>query len=66
MCQCTPEIRTPFCGRPGCRLPAQETTPVPQDRETQAQVARIIFERIAAGEDVSVEQRANLILFLSK
>lgn len=21
MCQCTPEIRTPFCGRPGCKWP---------------------------------------------
>jgi hypothetical protein len=22
MCQCTPEIRTPFCGKPGCEWPA--------------------------------------------
>jgi hypothetical protein len=29
MCQCTPEIRTPFCGKPGCEWPATEwpTTP---------------------------------------
>jgi hypothetical protein len=25
MCQCTPEIRTPFCGKPGCEWPKQET-----------------------------------------
>ncbi len=24
MCQCTPEIRTPFCGKPGCEWPEQE------------------------------------------
>jgi hypothetical protein len=23
MCQCTPEIKTPFCGRPGCEWPPQ-------------------------------------------
>ena len=23
MCQCTPTIRTPFCGKPGCEWPAQ-------------------------------------------
>jgi hypothetical protein len=21
MCRCTPEIRTPFCGKPGCEWP---------------------------------------------
>ncbi len=21
MCKCTPEIRTPFCGKPGCQWP---------------------------------------------
>ena len=21
MCKCTPEIRTPFCGKPGCERP---------------------------------------------
>lgn len=24
MCRCTPEIRTPFCGKPGCEMPAQK------------------------------------------
>jgi hypothetical protein len=23
MCRCTPEIRTPFCGKPGCESPSQ-------------------------------------------
>lgn len=22
MCKCTPEIKTPFCGKPGCEWPA--------------------------------------------
>lgn len=27
MCQCTPAIRTPWCGRPGCLPPKQESPP---------------------------------------
>jgi hypothetical protein len=23
MCKCTPQIRTPYCGKPGCEVPAQ-------------------------------------------
>ena len=23
MCKCTPNIRTPFCGKPGCKPPPQ-------------------------------------------
>jgi hypothetical protein len=23
MCRCTPSLRTPFCGKPGCELPKQ-------------------------------------------
>jgi len=26
MCKCTPNIRTPFCGKPGCELPKPEGT----------------------------------------
>jgi dCMP deaminase len=29
MCQCTPAMRTPFCGRPGCVFPTPVPTPVP-------------------------------------
>ena len=25
MCVCTPSIRTPFCGKPGCEMPEQKT-----------------------------------------
>ncbi len=24
MCVCTPEIKTPFCGKPGCEIPAPD------------------------------------------
>lgn len=27
MCVCTPEIRTPFCGKPGCAWPEQQKAP---------------------------------------
>jgi len=23
MCKCDPDIRTPFCGKPGCEIPGQ-------------------------------------------
>lgn len=25
MCKCNPNVRTPFCGKPGCEWPKQET-----------------------------------------
>lgn len=28
MCQCTPEIKTPFCGKPGCEWPAPDPAAV--------------------------------------
>lgn len=30
MCRCTPEIRTPFCGKQGCELPEQIQKPKPE------------------------------------
>lgn len=32
MCKCTPEVRTPFCGKPGCEPPANV---VQLDRERE-------------------------------
>lgn len=28
MCKCTPNIRTPFCGKPGCEAPPQKTATI--------------------------------------
>lgn len=28
MCRCTPEMRTPFCGKPGCEMPPQKVVPI--------------------------------------
>ena len=50
----------------GCHCGRRHTTAIPQDPSTQAQAARIIFERIASGENVSAEQRLGLIEFLSR
>lgn len=27
MCRCTPNLRTPFCGKPGCEWPKQKEAP---------------------------------------
>lgn len=32
MCRCTPEMRTPFCGKPGCEWPTQLTSGRPNLR----------------------------------
>ena len=31
MCWCTPEIRTPWCGKPGCHPPLPVTAPAPSE-----------------------------------
>ena len=35
MCQCNPEIKTPFCGKPGCEWPKQK----PKGPTVSAEVA---------------------------
>jgi hypothetical protein len=32
MCKCTPNIRTPFCGKPGCEWPAQTSETSSQEQ----------------------------------
>lgn len=44
MCKCTPEIRTPFCGRPGCEWPPQKAPPA------HPEVVKTIVGEIAAME----------------
>lgn len=73
MCKCTPEMITPFCGKPGCEWPAQTATQM-RDREIGksllgdvrmrraqvfvAQIMRIIERDICDHtEDTRVRQR---------
>lgn len=73
MCKCTPEMRTPFCGKPGCEWPAQTATQM-RERQSEssfrpnmrmqraqmfaAQVMRIIDRDICDHtEDVRARQR---------
>lgn len=46
MCKCTPNIRTPFCGKPGCTWPEKEsntmTTLIPFDLEAAKAGAPVI------------------------
>lgn len=41
MCKCTPEIRTPFCGKPGCEWPESKSY------EPEPIIPRIEFARDA-------------------
>lgn len=56
MCQCTPEIRTPFCGKPGCEWPTVKTDPqtmsIPELIETGLRSStyaglRVCFDELA-------------------
>lgn len=47
MCRCTPEMRTPFCGKPGCEWPEQERVGVPA---AQPEIVKQIVGEIAAME----------------
>ena len=38
MCTCNPEIKTPFCGKPGCEWPP---TPAPETPKPDAETAAI-------------------------
>lgn len=40
MCWCTPSIRTPFCGKPGCHPPVERAEP--QADATMETVSRVI------------------------
>lgn len=31
MCQCRPEVRTPYCGRMGCNPPREKASPPPKE-----------------------------------
>ena len=45
MCKCTPEVRAPFCGKPGCELPEQRAPLVDDPRiPTMLANARLSLE----------------------
>jgi hypothetical protein len=39
MCKCTPEIRTPFCGKPGCEWPHKKKPEGARDQPTEHRCA---------------------------
>ena len=43
MCKCTPGIKTPFCGKPGCAWPEQP----PSKDQLSGLISRILGERCA-------------------
>lgn len=57
MCHCTPEIRTPFCGKPGCEWPAgteEETRSARGEREAKIAewATRILREQMSRPEEI--------------
>jgi hypothetical protein len=39
MCRCTPNLRTPFCGKPGCEMPAPSLKAAAEERLRKASIA---------------------------
>lgn len=50
MCQCTPEIRTPFCGRPGCEWPGK---PEGARKPFAPHQERVVVERDELSEKIT-------------
>lgn len=48
MCKCTPNIRTPFCGKPGCEWPPQEKA-----RPSIAELEHILQDKDAPQVDIT-------------
>lgn len=74
MCKCTPEIRTPFCGKPGCTWPPQ-TTPLAPTLEQDVtawqaiEKARFTLDTLLelhglddVGEQAIIEALRNLVI----
>lgn len=43
MCKCTPEIRTPFCGKGDCKWPEDKTDIRQQSHYTQFKIQPVVF-----------------------
>ena len=55
MCRCTPNIRTPFCGRPGCEWPKQEPKQPPPVKRPQ--VTGWVWGADGVGDEVKLTIR---------
>lgn len=71
MCKCTPEIRTPFCGKPGCEAPEANVnryhvggprirepvqTLVPWGEATPQAIAQQLLARVIENQKDGIEQ----------
>lgn len=52
MCKCTPEIRTPFCGKLGCEWPEPTVAPeeMTQQKHTKEENEPLILKEYEKGE----------------
>jgi hypothetical protein len=53
MCKCTPEIRTPWCGNPGCEMPEQIISPehLRQQLDSAASEIAALLEKLESTKD---------------
>lgn len=71
MCKCTPEVRTPFCGKPGCEAPEANVnryhvggprirepvqTLVPWGEATPQAIAQQLLARVIENQKDGIEQ----------
>jgi hypothetical protein len=49
MCQCTPELKTPFCGKPGCEWPDETSSASLKQLVMHLEACVKLFEKWQAG-----------------
>lgn len=62
MCRCTPEIRTPWCGKPGCEAPKQKC-PHCHDGCKECQPARKDLEQYKPAAPVTARPGTELVAY---
>lgn len=59
MCKCTPNMRTPFCGKPGCEWPAQK--PMEKTMSQRAEHAKARLQEPVAIQGVWLDAHSGRI-----
>jgi hypothetical protein len=48
MCKCTPNIKTPFCGKPGCEMPPQKPRQAATPDEAEQLATKAVNDYLTA------------------
>lgn len=65
MCKCTPGIRTPFCGAPGCEWPPVKPRPAATPAEAEELAKKAVGDYLTACRMVDAENVGNYLMKLA-